>query len=150
MTLRFLHSSADFYAAQTLIHRSQFLAKKSWSKPLDEMAIEGLSSHIWIGVGLFDENGRLISYLDYKYAAPDQIELGICCTAADHRRKGYMAMLLHKVISENQDITFRIGTYEGNSAMIHCILSTGFIEEFTIANDRIDGRSSIHFVYHGK
>ena len=111
MTLRFLHSSADFYAAQTLIHRSQFLAKKSWSKPLDEMAIEGLSSHIWIGVGLFDENGRLISYLDYKYAAPDQIELGICCTAADHRRKGYMAMLLHKVISENQDITFRIGTY---------------------------------------
>lgn len=150
MIIRFLQSNEDFYAAQSLIRCSQFLAKKSWPKPLDKMALEGLSQHIWTGVGLFDENGQLISYLDYKHTAPNQIEFGICCTSTNYRGKGYMSMLLRKVISENCNSLFRIGTYEGNVAMICCILAQGFVKEFTVANDRVDGRSSIHFVYLAK
>lgn len=146
MTIRFLQGSEDFYTAQMLIRRCRFLAKKSWAKPLDEMAWEGLSRHIWTGVGLFDENGQLVSYLDYKHTAPGQIEFGICCTDAAHCGHGHMSMLLRKVIAENSDTVFRIGTYAGNAAMIHCILSAGFTEEFTVPNDRIDGRSSLHFV----
>lgn len=146
MLVRLLKGRKDFQTAQMLIKSCYFLPKRTWPKNLYEMALDGLIGHKWIGIGIFDAENNLIPYLDYKHVAPYKIEFGICCTDKSYRGHGYMTQLLQYVIDKNLNCDFTIGTYEGNDAMIHCIKSVGFEEDYLVDGDRIDGRNSIHYI----
>ena len=78
MLVRLLKGRKDFQTAQMLIKSCYFLPKRTWPKNLYEMALDGLIGHKWIGIGIFDAENNLISYLDYKHVAPYKIEFGIC------------------------------------------------------------------------
>lgn len=126
-----------------------FPPKRSWRKPLYEMAYKGLISHKWTGIGLFTKQKDLIAYCDYKQKNDTSIEIGICLTIQKYRNHGYMQTLFQFLFNMYPEYSIRIGTYENNTAMIHCINRSGFQEEQRIANDRIDGTSTIYYVRKG-
>lgn len=135
----------EYELVQQLIKSSGFLPKKSWPKPLWEMAVDGLRQKIWTGYGIFSADHELLSYLDYKVRSPELVEVGICCTRKDNRRQGLIKNLLCYLILQYPHCEIIIGTSEHNLPMINCIQSTGFTEDFTVLNDRVDGSSSIHY-----
>lgn len=140
----------DFESVRRLIKNSSFLAKKSWPKPLCDMAIDGLCQEVWTGYGIFDTGHELLSYLDYQVRSPDLVEVGICCTREDNRRQGLMKSLLYHLIEANSHCEIIIGTAEHNQPMINCIQSIGFLEDFMVYDDRVDGSASIHYKRRGE
>lgn len=128
------------------IQDAYFLPKRSWRKPLHEMAYEGLVSQKWTGIGLFTNQKELVAYLDYKRESDAWIEIGICLTIEKYRNQGYMQTLFRFLFDTYPNCSFRICTYEKNAAMIQCIKNSGFQEEHRVVNDRIDGTNTIYYV----
>lgn len=135
----------EFELVREIIRNADFLRKRSWPKPLCDMAVDGLSQKVWTGLGIFNVSGELISYLDYKVVSADLVEVGICVTREDYRRQGLMKILLCYLIEQYSKFEIKIGTYEHNQPMIGCIQETGFLEDFRVLNDRVDGSASIHY-----
>lgn len=144
MVVRQIHKN-EFKMVCKAIRNSFFLPKQSWNKPLHEMAYDGLVSQKWTGIGLFTKKKELVAYLDYKERDDTWIEIGICLTIEKYRNQGYMQALFRFLLNMYPRYTIRIGTYENNTAMIHCIKRLGFQEERRVLYDRIDGTSSIYF-----
>lgn len=122
-----------------------FLPKRSWRKPLHEMAYEGLMSRKWTGIGLFTRQKELVAYLDYKRENDTWIEIDICLTIEKYRNQGYMQSLFRFLFDTYPNCSFRICTYEKNAAMIQCINRLGFRENHRLTNDRIDGTCTIYY-----
>ena len=136
----------EFKMVCKAIRNALFLPKQSWHKPLHEMAYDGLVSQKWTGIGLFTKKKELVAYLDYKHRDDTWIDVGICLTIVKYRNHGYMQVLFLFLLDMYQRYTIRIGTYENNTAMIHCIKRQGFQEERRVLYDRIDGTSTIYFL----
>lgn len=135
----------EFELVRELIRNTNFLRKRSCPKPLCDMAVDGLSQKVWTGFGIFNATGELISYLDYKVVSSDLVEVGICVTRKDYRGQGLMKILLCYLIEKYPKFEIKIGTYENNQPMIDCIQATGFLEDYRVLNDRVDGSASIHY-----
>lgn len=143
--VRLVHKNEIRMVCQA-IRDAYFLPKRSWNKPLHEMAYSGLLSQKWTGIGLFTKANEILAYLDYKQVGQTFIEIGICLTIEKFRNRGYMHTLFQFLFDTYPEYSFRIGTYENNDAMIHCIKSFGFQEERRVTNDRIDGTSTIYYI----
>lgn len=143
-------NSEEFSKIRRAISQNYFLEKSSWSKPLSDMAYDGLIQGKWFGVGCFGENEDLMSYLDYKVRKNGEIEIGICMTIEQYRKRGLAKLLLGFLIACYPSREITIGTSESNLEMIACIKKVGFKEEFTIPNDRINGEASIYYRYFPK
>ncbi len=139
--------SNEFCVVREAIAQNYFLKKYSWSKPLSDMAYDGLIQGKWFGVGCFGENEELMSYFDYKMHKDGKIEIGICLTMEEYRGRGLAKLLLGFLIACYPTQEIIIGTSEGNFGMIACIEKMGFKEEYRIPNDRINGAASIHYRY---
>lgn len=135
----------EFVQVREAIRDNYFLAKRSWPKPLCEMAYDGLVQGKWIGYGCFGDHGDLMSYLDYKESVSGEIEVGICLTQDQFKGRGLMKLMLKFLASRYPDREITIGTYEKNAGMICCIKSAGFEEECKTPDDRIDGSATIHY-----
>lgn len=137
--------TTEFSNVRDAISQNYFLAKHAWTKPLSEMAYDGLEHGKWIGFGCFSESEELMSYCDCKEHEDGEIEIGICFTMEAYRGCGLAKLMLHYLITgyPNQEIT--IGTAESNVGMIACIKKMGFQEEYRVSDDRINGKSSIHY-----
>ena len=135
----------EYIMVRDAISQNFFLEKRSWSQPLSEMAFNGLKQNKWNGFACFDESKKLISYCDYKIHRSGEVEVGICFTMQSYRGQGLAKMMLHILLTcfSNQEIT--IGTSENNISMIACIKKMGFLEEYRIPNDRVNGDASIHY-----
>lgn len=141
---------SEYSSIKNLISNSYFLAKHSWTKPLSEMAYDGLMQEKWVGYACFNERKDVMSYIDYKEHKDGVVEIGICFTTDQYRGIGLAKLMLHFLFTlfPNREIT--IGTSESNKNMISCIHHMGFQEECRIPNDRINGESSIHYRYFPK
>lgn len=140
----------DFELVREIIKNSDFPARKSWPKPLCDMAVDGLCQEIWTGYGIFDIGHELLSYLDYRVRSPNLIEIGICCTRKDNRRQGLMKSLFCHLIETYPHCEIIIGTAEHNHPMINCIQSMGFLRDYIVPDDRVDGSASIHYKQKGE
>lgn len=129
------------------IREYYFLPKYKWTKPLHEMAYDGLMSKKWRGIGAFDSNEKLLSYLDYKEHTESKVEIGIGMTQEEYRGCGLMGLMLRFLIARYPGCEIIVGTYEGNARMIRCLEHTGFVEDHRIFGDRVDGSTSIHYRY---
>ncbi len=140
----------EFHIIRETIAQNDFLEKRSWTKPLSDMAYDGLIQKKWFGVGCFGENEELMSYFDYKVHKNGNIEIGICLTVEEYRGRGLAKLMLHFLFTLFPDREITIGTAECNENMISCIQHMGFQEEYRVPNDRINGKSSIHYRYFPK
>lgn len=137
----------EFFTIRNLISNSYFLAKHSWTKPLSEMAYEGLMQEKWLAYACYNECEDVMSYIDYKEHKDGVIEIGICFTVEQYRGIGLAKLMLQFLFAlfPNREIT--IGTAECNKNMISCIQHMGFQEESRVPNDRVNGDASIHYRY---
>lgn len=138
-------TSDEYIMVRDSISQISFLEKRSWSQPLSEMAFNGLTQNKWFGFACFDKCGRLISYCDYKVHHSGEVEIGICFTVQPYRGQGMAKMMLHILLTCFSDREITIGTSENNINMIACIKKMGFLEEYRIPNDRVNGDASIHY-----
>lgn len=122
-----------------------FLPKITWKTTLSNMALSGLTCGRWTGVGLFNANGQLMAYLDYKIKE-DSIEIGICYTLEKYRNNHMMSKLLSCVMAKYPGTRFEMGTYEANTPMRKCCEGLGFTETHR-KKDRIDGTDSVYYEY---
>lgn len=106
--------------------------------------------YTWTGIGLFTKQKDPIAYCDYKQKSDTSIETGICLTIQKYRNHGYIQTLFQFLFDMYPEYSIRIGTYENNTAIIHCINRSGFQKEQRIADDRIDGTSTIYYVRKGE
>lgn len=136
---------SEFKNVREAIQSIYFLPKCKWTKPLCDMAYDGLSCGKWSGYGYFGAYGELISYLDYQEHANGEIEIGICFTREEYEGRGLMTLMLRFLIDLYDDKTITIGTSEGNLHMRSCIKNVGFEEVYRIPADRVDGSASIHY-----
>lgn len=127
-----------------LSNESGFLPKVTWTESSSMMMINGLMSSKWKGWGLFDKEGLLKSYIDFKEHSNGEIEIGFCMTYYNDRGKGLMTHLLSLLILKYFDRNFSIGTYKSNSSMIHIIKKFSFLVK-EVENDRENGEQSIYY-----
>ena len=125
--------------------RERAWIKRSWQKNIWDMAYDGLLSGKWVGLGFFDDNEAIMTYLDYKEHTSGIIEIGICMTIDKYANHGLMQSMLRFIISTFSDREIIIGTSEQNKAMIACIEHVGFCEDFRVNLDRLDGSASMHY-----
>ena len=134
----------EYELACRLMKSVYFLPRRKWTKPLHEMAIDGLTNHIYTAMGNFNKNGELCAYLDFKSCSPDLEEVGIGFTVEAFRGQGKMKELLRALHLRCPGKDIVVGTSENNKALLSAAHAVGFKEEEYIPNDRIDGTGSIH------
>lgn len=139
----------DVDLVEELIGPSAFLAKRHWTKSPKEMILAGINKQKYWGLALCDASGRIASYLDYQFRNPDQIEVGFCYTRAESRGQGLLRRLMGLLVLRYFDRAFDISTHELNRAMASIIEAVRFHEEGRIANERINGESSIYYLRPG-
>ena len=93
---------------------------------MDTMIENGLNSHKWTAYGYYNESGRLIAYLDYKFRLDTYIELGAALTNPGHRKKGLVASLIFFLQLKYTHFDFYAGTYEENISMRSVLTGCGF------------------------
>lgn len=137
--------TTEFSKIRDEISKIYFLEKRTWTKPLSEMAYEGLRQGKWMGLGCFSPSEELMSYCDYREHENGIVEVGICFTNDEYRGRGLATLMLHYLITCFQNREIIIGTSEGNYNMMACIKKMGFQEEYRVPNDRVNGKASIHY-----
>ncbi len=144
MKIREIHKE-EFEMIAAQIAEIYFLPKITWTTTLSNMALSGLTSGKWTGVGIFDDKDELMAYLDYK-VKENSVEIGICYTLEQYRNNHLMSKLLKYVMDEYPDTRFEMGTYEANIAMRKCCEGLGYKETHR-KKDRIDGTYSVYYEY---
>ena len=110
-----------------LLYDNEFVPKLSWrGRKLAEMCLDGLNSGKWAGYAYFDNEDKIISYLDYKIRIDTDIELGVALTHEDYRKKGLVSSLKWFFMLIFPTLGFYAGTYEENEPMKNTFAKTGF------------------------
>ena len=139
--------SLEYQSIHDLIEKTVFLPKHSWSKPLADMALDGLVSGKWRAYGAYNEINELMAYLDYKECQEGIIEIGIVFTREEFKGNGLMKLMLHFLLSRYSRSDIICGTYEKNGGMIACLKSLAFEVLEIREKDRVDGSSTIVFIH---
>ena len=137
---------SDYEDVFTLIKADDFIPKTSWNKSISEMVIDGLNSGKWKGLCIKDKNGKICSYLDYKFKN-ETIEVGVCYTDRDYRGLNLFQTLFSSFLNTFHDKHIIIGTHEKNATMINCLYKFNFVM-YKQVRDRIDFSNSLHFEKH--
>lgn len=119
----------DFQQASNFIldNLSKFKPKLSWKKRrLSDMVLNGLQSRKWTAYAIYNDQNKIISYLDYKLRADFEIELGSQLTDPNEQGKGFATGLINLMCLMFISNRLFSGTYEENGAMRHVFHKCGF------------------------
>lgn len=127
-----------------LAHAVTFLPKRSWKTDHIPMLHNGLVCGRWLGTGLVDGDGRLVSYLDHCWREDGYAEIGFCMTHPDHRGRGLMTRLLTHLMLRCFAFDFQVSTHQHNAAMIAALAHFGFHVKEARLGERINGEASLY------
>lgn len=127
----------DYIKVHDLVAKTPFLARKSWGRPLADIALDGITCGSWMPLGIF-HGEDLVSYVDYKLKE-NRVEIGISVTEEMYRRQGYASILMRYLFDEYSDKYFVTMCAVQNRPQMTLLSHLGFVlEHYTLA-DRIDG-----------
>ncbi len=141
-------SQKEIEEVVNFIDYNDFLPKKYWGKSVKDFIVDGLQQNIYKSLVIRSpDDKRVISYLDFRFLPDNLIEIGFCFTAKEYRNQGCIKSLMQKLLSLYEGSRFTITTHEKNHAMQQAILALGFKEQSRTIADRINGESTIAYLY---
>ncbi len=121
-------------------YESEFKTKKWWDDRLPNMIYDGLTSEKWTAYALYNHQGKMVAYIDYKIRTDGDIELGTQLTDASCRKQGIATGLINFMRLKFINSCFFTGTHEKNEGMKRVFEKLGFQE--TLFYDPVTGESS--------
>lgn len=112
-----------------ILHEEEFLRKRKWKASLSEMCRHGLGViKKWTAYGIYNQEGKIVAYIDYKLRTDAYVELGVALIHPDLRNQGFVSSLIYLVQLKYAFCGFFGGTYEENISMRKAFVKASFKE----------------------